>query len=79
MIKYCMFILTVLLSGVVFGQNIDFDKVSISELQEKAHPTDNAAVAAVLFSKGNVYFDYSSSDGYFMLTRVKKRIKIYGI
>jgi hypothetical protein len=54
------------------AQNFELGKVSIAELQEKAHPKDTAAVAAILFKTGKIY-----TGQYSTTTKVKVRIKIY--
>jgi hypothetical protein len=59
------------------AQNFELGKVSVTELQEKMHPRDSSAVAAVLFEKGKTSFEYSQSNGFSMVTEVKTRIKIY--
>jgi hypothetical protein len=59
------------------AQKFEMGKVTIAELEEKEHPKDPSAVAAVLFKKGQTKFDYSQSDGFTMYTEVKTRIKIY--
>lgn len=59
------------------AQKFDMGKVSIAELEEKQHPKDPTAVAAILFKKGEARFSYSQADGFTMLTEVKTRIKIY--
>jgi len=59
------------------AQEFKLGKVSIEELQEKEHPKDPSAVAAILFKKGNVSFIYDQNEGFLMVTDVKTRIKIY--
>jgi Domain of Unknown Function with PDB structure (DUF3857)/Transglutaminase-like superfamily len=59
------------------AQEFKLGKVSIAELQEKEHPKDPSAAAAILFKKGNVTFVYDQNDGFVMITEVKSRIKIY--
>lgn len=59
------------------AQEFKLGKVSIAELQEKKHPRDTAAVAAILFEKGKVSFEYSQEDGFVVLTAVTTRLKIY--
>lgn len=59
------------------AQDFKLGKVSMLELQEKMHPTDSTAVAAILFEKGNVDFEYNEDDGFVMITEVTTRIKIY--
>lgn len=69
--------MTMLAMTTVSGQNFELGKVSVAELQEKAHPTDSSAAAAILFSKGRVWFDNSNTGGFVMATVVKAKIKIY--
>jgi Domain of Unknown Function with PDB structure (DUF3857)/Transglutaminase-like superfamily len=73
--------LSVLLFLIVFStsnaQKVDLGKVSLAELQEKEHPKDPSAVAAILFKKGDVTFEYVQNVGFEMVTEVKTRIKIY--
>jgi len=59
------------------AQEFKLGKVSIAELQEKEHPKDPSAAAAILFKKGHVTFVYDQNDGFMMVTEVKTRIKIY--
>ncbi len=59
------------------AQNFELGKVSIDELQQKVHPTDTSAVAAILFEKGRNTYEYSQEKGFVMITEVKTRIKIY--
>jgi len=59
------------------AQEFKLGKVSLAELQEKEHPKDPSAVAAILFKKGEVKFEYTQSEGFVMFTEVDTRIKIY--
>jgi hypothetical protein len=59
------------------AQEFKLGKVTIAELQEKQHPKDTAAVAAILFKTAEVRFVYSQEKGFDMVTDVKVRIKIY--
>jgi transglutaminase-like putative cysteine protease len=73
----------ILCFGILFSfisinaQEFELGKVSVAELQEKNHPTDSSAVAAILYSKGRTYFGYSESKGFVVVTDVETRIKIY--
>ena len=67
----CLFVLQ------IKAQDFKLGKVSIAELQEKAHPKDPSANAAVLFKKGEVRFEYSPETGFSVITIVEARIKIY--
>ncbi len=70
-------ILTLLFPVLIFAQDYELGKVAVSELSQKKHPTDTSAVAAVLFEKGKTIFDYSPEDGFFIVTEVEVKIKIY--
>jgi hypothetical protein len=59
------------------AQEFKLGKVSIAELEQKVHPKDSTAVAAVLFEKGDVTFEYIKGEGFTMNTTVKTRVKIY--
>jgi hypothetical protein len=59
------------------AQKIQIEKVSIADLEEKIHPKDPGAEAAILFKKGETNFTYSDEKGFEMITKVKTRIKIY--
>jgi transglutaminase-like putative cysteine protease len=59
------------------AQDFKLGKVSVAELQEKSHPKDPAAVAAILFKKGEVRFEYVEKEGFKVITVVQTRIKIY--
>tara|TARA_R110000868_G_scaffold369263_1_gene632505 strand:+ start:55 stop:2079 length:2025 start_codon:yes stop_codon:yes gene_type:complete len=76
-VKKILLLICLLLFINTNAQNFELGKVSVSELQEKSHPKDSAAVAAILFEKGDVTFEYSQNEGWFIVTTVKARIKIY--
>lgn len=59
------------------AQEFKLGKVSIAELEEKVHPLDQDAVAAVLYKKGNARIHYDPNDGFIVITDVETRIKIY--
>ena len=59
------------------AQEFKLGKVSIAELEEKEHPKDPSATAAILFKKGETKFEYSSERGFDVVTIVQTRIKIY--
>ena len=58
------------------AQELKFGNVSIAELEEKYHPADSSAVAAILYKKGKTYFE-AGWGGWLMTTDVECRIKIY--
>jgi hypothetical protein len=59
------------------AQDFKLGKVSVAELEQKNHPKDSSAVAAILFKKGDLRFNYSQDQGFVMHLEVKTRIKIY--
>jgi hypothetical protein len=75
--KYLFLLSFVLFYSVADAQEFKLGKVSIAELEQKAHPIDSAAVAAILFKKGETSFEYSQSEGFLVITEIAMRIKIY--
>jgi hypothetical protein len=76
--KVALIVVFLLINTVVFSQKkYELGKVTIEELNEKAHPIDTSAVAAILFQVGRTYFDYSSSNGFGLVTEIDTKIKIY--
>ncbi|MDT0559033.1 transglutaminase domain-containing protein [Ichthyenterobacterium sp. W332] len=73
--------LTILLCLVsmqlAFCQDFKFGKISKAELEEKVHPLDSTASAAVLYRKETVSFIYTQSDGFMQQREITERIKIY--
>jgi uncharacterized protein DUF3857/transglutaminase superfamily protein len=75
--KMYVFFIAIMVSLSVKAQKFELGKVSVEELQQTQHPSDPDAVAAVLFKKGETYFDYSDEQGFQLTTHVKTRIKVY--
>ena len=71
------FLLILFVFNFSFAQKYELGKVTVEELQEKRHPVDSTANAAVLFTKGKDSFEYSPFGGYHMKTDVQVKIKIY--
>jgi hypothetical protein len=59
------------------AQKYELGKVTLQELEEKVCAIDSSAAAAILFSKGEVRFDYVENKGFVLSTNVKTKIKIY--
>ncbi|WGF92870.1 transglutaminase domain-containing protein [Aequorivita marisscotiae] len=59
------------------SQNYKFGKVSKEELLQKEHPTDPTADAAILYREIHTEFQYTNNDGFYMVTDVFERVKIY--
>lgn len=72
-----LIVLMMLTALYSFAQKYELGKVTLDELNEKVHPKDSSAVAAVLFKKGEVQFEFSEQKGFEMVTTVKTKIKIY--
>jgi hypothetical protein len=76
--KNLLFIITLAFSlNQINSQNYDFGKVSKDELQEKYHPTDSSANAAILYRKENISFTFSQNNGFTQQKEIEMRIKIY--
>ncbi len=75
--KKTTLLLVLFMMSFVNAQKHDLGQVTIAELQEKQHPKDTSAVAAVLFNVGRTYFEYSIDEGFYMMTEVSTKIKIY--
>ena len=60
-----------------FSQNFKFGKVSIEELQETEHKVDPSVNAAILHREYKTRFEYAEHEGFFLITEVFERIKIY--
>ena len=66
-----------LIGSKAMSQEFKLGKVSIAELEQKAHPKDSEAAAAILYKKGTARIEYDPNDGFVTLTDVETRIKIY--
>ena len=69
--------IVLLLSIVSMNAQSELGKVTIAELQEKQHPLDTTAVAAILFKEGEETFKIIRLEGFVRYTNVKVKIKIY--
>lgn len=76
--KHIFFVVFILFSLTkINAQNYELGKVSIAELQEKQHPKDTSAVAAVLFAECESAILKSSGPYFYTNNSTKMRIKIY--
>ena len=66
-----------LLSFLSMNAQSELRKVTVAELQEKRHPLDTTAVAAILFKEGEETFKIISLEGFVRYTNVKVKVKIY--
>jgi hypothetical protein len=76
-LKFFVITVFLLVAFQAFAQNYELGKVTIEELEEKEHPIEKDAVAAVLFDSGKTYFSFSAGNGFEMITEVTSKIKIY--
>jgi hypothetical protein len=75
--KSLLLFLLLFLFSKTNAQDFKLGKVSVAELQEKSHPKDPAAVAAILYKKGVTGVGYFGNHKGFSYTEVEMRIKIY--
>lgn len=69
--------LLLLLITNVTAQEFKLGKVSIAELEQKVHPKDSSAAAAILYKKGKTRIEYDTNYGFVTVAEVETRIKIY--
>jgi len=71
-----LFVLFVAAAFSAEAQKYELGEVTKAELEEKNHPKDPSASAAILFSKGQTYMNFSGG-GFDLVTEVDVKIKIY--
>lgn len=76
-VKLLSFSVMLLFAPKAVSQDFRLGKVSVAELEQKVRPKDTSAVAAVLYKKGTSRMEYDQNDGFFMMTEVETRMKIY--
>ncbi len=59
------------------AQQFELGKVSKAELEQKTHPTEPDAPAAILYENGTTYMDFDERNGFTLVTETDVRIKIY--
>lgn len=72
-----LIILAFLVSINSFSQKLELGNVTVEELNQKNHTIDSSAVSAIVFKKGQVSFEFSQQDGFYIETKIKLKIKIY--
>jgi len=71
-------LLLLLLTGFTAqAQKYELGKVTKEELEEKSHPLEPSAGAAILYSKGISRMTYSDNSGFSLITEIEVKIKIY--
>jgi transglutaminase-like putative cysteine protease len=76
-IKFFTLSVVLVFVSQINAQEFKLGKVSIAELEQKIHPKDSSAVAAILYTKGKARIEYDLNEGFVTLTDVETRIKIY--
>lgn len=66
-----------LITPKAVSQEFKLGKVSVAELEQKVHPKDSSAAAAILYKKGSSRLEYDTNEGFVTITEVETRIKIY--
>lgn len=66
-----------LVTPKAISQEFKLGKVSVAELEQKVHPKDSSAAAAILYKKGSSRLEYDTNEGFMTITEVETRIKIY--
>ncbi|MDQ6471535.1 hypothetical protein RB619_12845 [Flavobacterium sp. LHD-80] len=78
LIKILSLSIVLLVVSKTTAQEFKLGKVSVSELEQKVHPKDSTAPAAILYKKGKARIEYDQTEGNFItLTDVEVRIKVY--
>ncbi|WP_264553289.1 DUF3857 domain-containing protein [Flavobacterium sp. N2038] len=77
LIKLFSLSVILLIAPKVISQDFKLGKVSVAELEQKMHPKDSSAVAAILYKRGEARIEYDQNDGFITVTDVETRIKIY--
>lgn len=72
-----VFLFSILSVSKINAQNQELGKVTIAELQEKVHPKDTTAPAAILFKKGKTFLTYNKDRGFYVNNVYEFKIKIY--
>ena len=75
-IKIFSLVILLLFISKVTAQEFKLGKVSIAELEQKVHPKDSSAAAAILYKRGKARIEYDQTDGFVTITDVETRIKI---
>lgn len=76
-IKLFVVLLVAIIWSKANAQEFKLGKVSVAELEQKKHPIDTSAVAAILFNKARTFFTYDATNGFSINTENTFRIKIY--
>lgn len=70
-------LLSLFVVWIGLAQKQELGKVTVKELEQKVHPTDTSASAAILFKKARTVYKYSNKDGFSTITEFSIKLKIY--
>ncbi len=70
-------LLTLISVTKLYSQKYELGKVTVEELNQKTHPIDSSASAAILFKTGETKYVYDRDGSWSILTEIKFKIKIY--
>lgn len=76
-INFFSFLSVLFIFSKTTAQEFKLGKVSVAELEQKVHPKDSSAAAAILYKKGTSTIEYNQNEGFVLITKVDTRIKIY--
>lgn len=72
-----LFIVALFYATILQAQDFEFGEVSKAELEEKQHPKDPEANAAILYERTYITTRYIQGQGFQLETNIHRRIKIY--
>ncbi len=72
---YIIVLMVVVLNAT--AQKHELGAVTVAELEQKFHPTDKDAEAAILYEKGVTRMEYTEQSGFVIITETEVKIKIY--
>ncbi len=76
-LKFTLLLALLFLNTNAFAQKYELGAVTVAELEQKFHPLDKNAEAAVLFEKGETRMEYTEQSGFLIITETEVKIKIY--
>ncbi len=71
------FFISILMCTIAGAQDFRYGHISKEELAETAHPKYPDAAAAILYRDNYSHFEYTKENGFFLVTEVQERVKIY--
>lgn len=78
MIRICkLLIFVIVFVQVSTAQKFELGKVTKEELLQKKHSKDTSAPAAILFKQQKTNFLYNEKNGFYYITDVEIKIKVY--